>query len=91
MSRFYKKVEDGLLIAVGQDMLTGEEITETEYNNIKDIISTKPDDTETHYYVLNSGTLEYEAVERDEPIVIEADPDQAVVDSIMQEVSSYGY
>ncbi|MDD7602316.1 MAG: hypothetical protein PUK54_06930 [Firmicutes bacterium] len=91
MNRCYKMIKDGMIVAVGQDALTGEEITEAEYNSLKAIIDNKPADTETHYYVLKADTLEYEAVERPEPITMDSDPEQAVVDSIMQEVSSYGY
>lgn len=87
MSRYYKVIKDGMLVAVGQDASTGEAITETEYNSIDAIIDSKPADTETHYYRLKADTLEYEAVERPEPITLQSDPytagyDQAVLDMI---------
>ena len=87
MNRCYKMIKDGMIVAVGQDALTGEEITEAEYNSLKAIIDNKPADTETHYYVLKADTLECEAVERPEPITLETDPytagyDQAVLDMI---------
>ena len=46
----------------------GINITETEYNLIGSMMDNKPADTYTHYYVLRADTLEYEAVEREEPI-----------------------
>ena len=73
MNRFFKKVEGDYLISIGQDGFNGETITEEEYNNLKSIVDNKPDDTETHYYKLRADTLEYEMVERDEPIIL---PDQ---------------
>ena len=73
MNRFFKKVEGDYLISIGQDGFNGETITEEEYNNLKSIVDNKPDDTERHYYKLRADTLEYEMVERDEPIIL---PDQ---------------
>ena len=68
MSRYYKVIKDSMLVAIGQDALTGETITESEYNHIKAIIDSKPSDTETHYYVLNADTLEYDAMKRPNPV-----------------------
>ena len=66
--RYFKITENGYILFIGIGNLTGETITEEEYNSIKTIIYNKPDDTETHYYKLRADTLEYEAVEREEPI-----------------------
>lgn len=70
MLRYFKIVVDNYLIAIGIDNWTGETITAEEYNSIKDIIENKPADTETHYYKLIADTLEYEVIERPEPIPI---------------------
>lgn len=87
MSRYYKVIKGGMLVAIGQDASTGETITEAGYDRLKAIIDSKPSDTETHYYALKADTLEYEAVERPEPVTLETDPytagyDQAVLDMI---------
>lgn len=70
MNRYFKIVEGDYLIAIGIDDWSGETIAEGEYNKIKTIIDSKPEDTETHYYMLKADTLEYVAIERPEPIVI---------------------
>ena len=64
MSRFYKLIKDGVLVTIGKDELTGETITESEYNSIKDIIDNKPEDTETEVYILDAEKMEYKAVKR---------------------------
>lgn len=64
MSRFYKLIKDGVLVTIGKDELTGETITESEYNSIKDIIDSKPEDTETEVYILDAEKMEYKAVKR---------------------------
>ena len=64
MSRFYKLIKDGVLLTIGKDELTGETITESEYNSIKDIIDSKPEDTETEVYILDAEKMEYKAVKR---------------------------
>ena len=70
MNRYFKMIEGDYLIAIGIDKLNGETITKEEYDTIKSIIDNKPEDTETHYYKLCADTLEYEAIERPEPIPI---------------------
>ena len=86
----YKKIEDNILVAIGdiktiQEGLT--EITEEEYNHILSIIASKPEDTETTIYKLHADTLEYVAYDRpEEPI-----PTDPVIDSIISEVASNGY
>ena len=64
MNRFYKLIKDGVLVAIGKDELTGETITESEYNSIKDVIDSKPEDTETEVYILDAEKMEYKAVKR---------------------------
>ena len=64
MSRFYKLIKDGVVLTIGKDELTGETITESEYNRIKDIIDSKPEDTETEVYILDAEKMEYKAVKR---------------------------
>ena len=70
MNRYFKIVEGDYLISIGIDKSFGETITEEEYNRILSVIDNKPKDTETHYYKLRADTLEYEAIERPEPIPI---------------------
>ena len=88
----YKKIEENILIAIGESKVLGEgqiEISEEEYNNILSIIQNKPEDTDTIIYKLHADTLEYVAYDRpEEPTPIETDP---VVDSIISEVASNGY
>ena len=88
----YKKIEDNILIAIGESKVIGEgqtEISVTEYNNILSVIANKPEDTETIIYKLHADTLEYVAYDRpEEPTPIETDP---VIDSIISEVASNGY
>ncbi len=88
----YKKIEDNILVAIGdiktiQEGLT--EITSEEYNNILSIIQNKPEDTDTIIYKLHADTLEYVAYDRPEEPVIE--PTDPVVDSIISEVANSGY
>ena len=68
--RYYKHVENNFLIYIGTGDGVGTEINKTEYNSISSIINNKPADNETHYYMLNAETLEYEALERSEPIIL---------------------
>lgn len=64
MSRCYNVIKDGILCAIGKDESTGETITESEYNSIKDVIDSKPEDTETEVYILDAEKMEYKAVKR---------------------------
>lgn len=64
MSRCYKVIKDGILCAIGKDESTGETITESKYNSIKDVIDSKPEDTETEVYILDAEKMEYKAVKR---------------------------
>ena len=89
--RYYKHIDGDYIDYIGTGDGVGIDISETEYNNILSIINNKPTDTETHYYVLKADTLEYEAIERAEPIVIppteyQQGYDDAVLDMIEQGV-----
>lgn len=86
----YKKIEENILVAIGESKTIGEgqtEITEEEYNNILSIIQNKPEDTDTIIYKLHADTLEYVAYDRPE----EPKPTDPVIDSIISEVASNGY
>lgn len=88
----YKKIEENILVAIGESKTIGEgqtEITSEEYNNILSIIQNKPEDTETIIYKLHADTLEYVAYDRPEEPVIE--PTDPVIDSIISEVANSGY
>ena len=88
----YKKIEENILVAIGESKTIGEghtEISENEYNNILSVIASKPEDTDTIIYKLHADTLEYVAYDRPaEPTPTETDP---VIDSIISEVASNGY
>ena len=88
----YKKIEENILVAIGESKTIGEgqtEISENEYNNILSVIQNKPEDTETTIYKLNAETLEYEPYDRPEEPVIE--PTDPTIDSIIEEVANSGY
>ena len=68
--RYYKHIDGDYIDYTGTGDGVGIDISETEYNNILSIINNKPADTETHYYKLRADTLEYEMIERDEPIIL---------------------
>lgn len=68
--KYCKGIKNNYISYLGTGDTIGEEIGEEEYNTIKAIIDNAPKDTETHYYKLRADTLEYEAIERPEPIVI---------------------
>ena len=70
LSNYFKTVNDGYITSIGNYPNFGESITEEEYNSIKSIVDNKPDDTETHYYKLRADTLQYEAIERPEPVPV---------------------
>lgn len=69
----YKTIEDGILTAIGESSIIGEnqiQITSEEYNNIREIFSSKPEDTDEIVYKLNAETLiydEYPATPIEEP------------------------
>ena len=93
MNRCFKIVIGDYLTAIGVDDWSGKTITEEEYNTILHIIENKPADTETHYYKLRADTLEYEMIERDEPIIL-PEPTYTLDEAatiLAQEVSQNGY
>ena len=93
MNRYFKIVNGDYLTAIGIDDWSGKTITEEEYNTILSIIENKPADTETHYYMLRADTMEYEAVEREEPIT-PPEPTYTLDEAatiLAQEVSQNGY
>lgn len=59
--RYYKIINDGYLIAVGIGV-GGTEITEAEYNSLREFFSTKPTAPEGYDYRLKD-TLEWELYE----------------------------
>lgn len=70
--RYFKYVEDGIILSVG-DGFGGEEITEEEFNGIMNALSTKPEATETTDYQLRED-LTWEAYE-----IEQADIDNAIL------------
>ena len=63
----YKKIEENILVAIGESKAIGEEqteITSEEYNNILSIIQNKPEDTLESIYRLSAETNQYEAFTR---------------------------
>lgn len=68
--RHFKIVENGYISFIGIGELTGETISQEEFNILESIVLNRPADTETHYYKLRADTLEYEAIERPEPIIL---------------------
>lgn len=59
--RYYKMISEGFLLSVGVG-LTGEEITETEYNTILEIIRNSPTAPDGYGYRL-TDSLEWELYE----------------------------
>ena len=72
---YYKHIESNYIIGLmevdtpilHENLIS---ISPIEHDKIKVIIDNKPEDTETHYYMLRADTLEYEAIERPEPVPI---------------------
>ena len=64
--RFYKIINNGYIIAIGTG-LDGTEITESEYNAIRDCIINRPTETETKKYRLKEN-LTWEEYEIEPPI-----------------------
>ena len=77
--RFYKIVNDEYITAIGTGSL-GTEITETEYNEIVELIQTKPPHTETTDYRMKTD-LTWEEFELPVP-----DPDPEIDDSELAEI-----
>lgn len=71
----YKKIiENNFIIAIGEGIV-GEEITESEYNELLFVIRAAPTSPRGYTYMLNAVTLEWELVELppapDDPITAE--------------------
>lgn len=75
--RYYKSINDEYLIAVGIGA-GGEEINETEYNQLLGIIANRPTAQEGYDYKLHADTLEWELVEM--PVVPVEDEDADITD-----------
>lgn len=72
MQRYYKSVSDGYIVSIGIG-LSGEEITQDEYNTILTIIKNKPERTDDTDYRLTTE-LTWEPYHVDPiPDVIDAD------------------
>lgn len=52
--RYYKDIKDEIIIGVGTGDAGGTEIDKEEYDQIKQLINEKPDDTELYIYVLKT-------------------------------------
>ena len=63
---YSKLIEDGYIIAVGTGIL-GEEITESEYNELMSIIHNRPTPQNGYDYKLKADTLTWELVELPKP------------------------
>lgn len=59
--RYYKQVVDGIILSFGEGR-GGEEISEEEYNAIRNAIASKPESTDTTDYMLTEN-LDWEAYE----------------------------
>ena len=77
--RFYKQLSAGYILALGSG-LGGEEITESEYNEILAVIHNKPAATETTDYRLRED-LTWEEYEIDPP-----DPDPEIDEAEAYEI-----
>lgn len=81
--RFYRIDLDGYLLSIGTGN-GGEEITETEYNQILTVIQNKPTPPSGHDYRLKSDlTWELFAVEEPEEDDLTADEVMAELESIL--------
>ena len=77
--RYYKLLDNGYITSVGTGGRGGEEITESEYNEIREVISSKPTATETMDYRLREDlTWEPYEVEPPEPAEDELDDAEAL-------------
>ena len=75
--RYYKIIEEEYITAIGTGF-DGEEITEEEYNNLLQIIRTKPIAEESYDYRLKNDDLNWELYEVPPT---EVDPDAEIGDS----------
>lgn len=90
----HKTIENGILTAIGESSVIGEnqiQITLEEYNNIREIFSSKPEDTNEIVYKLNAETLIYDEypatpIEEPNPYGISDELLQQIKDDTIQEV-----
>ena len=64
MNNYYKIIENGYILSIGDNGKIGEPITEEEYNSILSIIQSKPADTLESIYRLSAETEQYEPFTR---------------------------
>ena len=79
--RYYKNIENGYITAIGTGG-GGTEITEQEYNQIMNVIRTKPERTATTDYHLRED-LTWEAYERIDPVEPEEIEPEEALDILM--------
>ena len=63
----YKKIEENIIVAIGESKALGEgrtEITESEYSSLMEVIRNKPEDTLESIYRLSAETNQYEPFTR---------------------------
>ncbi len=68
--RYYKITANGYLHSIGTGGMTGEEITQREYENIENVIRNAPAAPDGYAYVLTES-LEWELVRVEMPEIIE--------------------
>ena len=68
--RYYKITANGYLHSIGTGGMTGEEITQQEYENIENVIRNAPAAPDGYAYVLTES-LEWELVRVEMPDVID--------------------
>ena len=70
MMRYYKQISDSYILAIGTGY-GGEEITETEYNQIMSVIQSRPTDNKGYKLKTDLIWEEY-----DLPEIVESDDDE---------------
>lgn len=68
--RYYKITGNGYLHSIGTGGVTGEEITQQEYQNIENVIRNAPTAPDGYAYVL-TDSLEWELIKVESPDVID--------------------
>ena len=77
--RYYKSIESGYILAIGTGD-GGDEITESEYNEIMTVIQNRPTETDTIGYKLKTD-LSWEQYEKEQ--VGEQEPDAEEILNIL--------
>lgn len=83
---YSKIIEDGYILAVGTGIL-GEEITESEYNDLLSIIHNRPTPPTGFDYKLKADTLTWELVELPEP---SSEDDEATESDYIEALNDLG-